>query len=576
MSFFRKIDPVEARVFEGTASLGQLADAARETALFADNVNAADNAMAEAISDGINIVRDATGIELRHPQNHPADYATDGPIALSGEHFVTSWDRRIGEIIDRNPEKAEVLAPLRQEGIRETARQTARETAERYDRLAATRDDWPGFAASLGGGLQGAIQDPATLVTLPLGIGGGAARTVGGRILQTTWREALLSGVSEAGVQPFVQKWRAEAGLPAGFDEGLKNIGMATAFGGILGAGIRAGIETPGAIRRRLTKQIPAEVTPPPVEKIVEDLAPVRDQLPPAQRAAVDIFDQDRAVIQAIRGELGDDIDAGAMRMLERSDRFAERLDASDPDDFNRFLREREFAQDPILAEDYRAAREAYEAAEARLAELEGPLKARTVADTLEEIDPQAAARIRAIEEELKGQIPKQRRAALKAERTTIVETIGEDVLERTEREFRIKPQKRVKAARKRVRETRRKFNAVSRKADARAGGRLEAGRAVQRDPVRDEQIAVIDPQGRPVAPSPAARTDPFEPDSAEAKAQVEALENEFEPEEEIADMLMIQEDGRITSESRPLADSLAEADRGHSLANLVEACKLT
>ncbi|MEO1110094.1 MAG: hypothetical protein AAFX90_19445 [Pseudomonadota bacterium] len=577
MSLFRTVDPAEASVYEGQASLGQIAEAARETALYVDNLNARAYSRSEVIDDAIRVVRDETGIELKNPYHDPKSISFNR-MPHEADPFEV-YDQRIQEIIEQHPDKTEILAGFRLEGVHKTALENAKSASDRYELLSSTREDWPGFAAGILGGFQGALRDPTTLAVLPFGLGAGGARTVGGKILSTAWREALVSGGTEAVFQPFVQKWRSEAGLPAGFEEGLKNVGLATALGGVVGGGIRAGIEVPGAVRRRFSRPANPRLTPPSVERIAEDLAPVREQLPPASRAAVDVFDQDRAVMQSIREELGDEMSADFGRMLDRSDRFAERLEMSDPEDFTRFLRDRELAQDPALAEDFRSAREALEAAETRLKELESPLNERALADTLEEIDPAAAERIRALEAELKGQIPKKRRADLEAERTAIVETVGRDVLERTEREFRIGPQKQVKAARKRVREARRRFNAVGRTADARASGRLEAGRAVQRSEAgraEPEPASVRDPDARAVPPSRAATSDPFEPDSPEAKAQTENLEAQLEPDDEISDVLMVQDDGRITSETRTVAEALEEADRGNQLADLVEACKLS
>ncbi|WP_281932207.1 hypothetical protein [Roseibium album] len=583
MSFFRTVDPADASVYEGAASLGSIAEAARETALFADNYNAAEHARTEAFDEARSAIREATGIELDNPQllepvSIPSPASAFDPVfnsALGREDPFKIWDNRIQEIMEQHPDKADMLSPFRLEGINKSALGKARASNERYELLSSTREDWPGFFAGLGGGFAGALQDPVTLATLPFGFGAGAARSVGGKILATTWREALISGVTEAAVQPTIQKWRAEAGLPAGLEEGLKNVGLATALGGVLGGAVRGVVEAPGAVRRRFSRGPDPGLTPPSVEKIADDLSPVRDDLPPATRAAVDVFDQDRAVMQTVRDELGEEMSADFGRMMQRSDRFAERLETSDPEDFTRFVRERELAQDPVLAEDFRTAKEALDQAEQRLVELESPLKARTVADTLEDIDPASAARTRAIETELKGQVPKKRLADLKAERAAIVETVGEEVLERAEREFRIGPQKKVKAARKRVREARGRFNAVSRTADARASGRLEAGRAVQRQGDQSARSAP-DPEARPVPPSRAASNDPFEPGSPEAQAQTDALANQVEPEDEISDVLMVQEDGRITSESRMVAEALEEADRGTYLADLVEACKLS
>jgi hypothetical protein len=587
MGLFRVVEPADASIFEGEASLGAIADAARETALYADNYNASERAREEAFDDARAAVRDATGIELDNPQwskpaSVPSPASAFDPLfdaALGREDPFQVWDNRIDEIIQQHPDKAGVLNAARLSAIEEAARTKAREAGQRHAFLQSTRPGLGGLAASLGGGFAGALEDPVTLATLPIGFGAGGARTVAGKVLSTAWREALVSGVTEAAIQPVVQKWRDEAGLPAGFEEGLKNVGMATALGGLLGGVIRGGVEVPGAVGRRLAAKPDPRLPAKSPESIAGDLVSVRDQLPPATRAAVDVFDQDRAVMRAVRGELGEEMNADFGRLMQRADEFAARLDGGDPDEFSRFMREQELRQDPGLSDEFSAAETALERAEKELADLERPLKARTVADTLEGIEPETAARMRAIETELKGQIPAMRRAGIEAERTRIVETVGRDTLERAEREFRIGPEKQVKRAKKKARDARKRFNAVQRKADGRASGRLEAGRAVQRQSRAGAGDAEAPGQtvADPAAPSARnAAPDQFEPGSTEFDAQVASLESQIELEGEIADVLLIDETGKISAHGRTVAEALEEADRGNFLSDLVKECKLS
>ncbi|TYC51619.1 hypothetical protein FMN50_20265 [Rhodobacterales bacterium] len=576
-SFFRTIEPADAEVFDGEAGLPAIANAARETAVYVDNLNARILSRTEAFDDAVKSIRKATGIELENPQlDTQSTPLHRDPIR--GDPYQ-AWERRIAEIIEQHPDQAEILEPFRLEGIEKAAEEKARSADERYQVLSSTRDDWAGFGAGLAGGIGGSFQDPATILTLPFGLGAGSARTVAGKVLATTWREALVAGSTEAAMQPFVQKWREDAGLPHGLGEGVKNVAAATLFGGLVGGTLRGAIETPGAIRRVRSRRFEAALPKPDPDKIADDLLSIRDSLPAATRAALDVFDENRTVIRAIRAELGDDLSADFGRMMERADRFAETLDASDPEDFARFIRDRELAEDPRLAGDFERARADLEAAQKTVADLENPLNARTMADTLEDIDPETAARVRAIEDELNSEIPAKRRADLEAERRSIVETIGEDVLERTERNFRIGPEKQVKRARKKLREARRAFNAIQRKADARAGGRLEAGRALARAELGD--IREVGAPGRAsassqAAPARPAKADPFEPDSPEAADQVAALEGQLSPDDEISDLLFVQDDGLVTAESRTVADALEEADRGNYLSDLVKACKLS
>ncbi|QFS98891.1 hypothetical protein FIV06_15795 [Labrenzia sp. THAF191b] len=68
MSLFRTIDPADASVYEGEASLSAIAGAARETALYVDNFNARLLTETEAFDEAVKSIREATGIELENPR----------------------------------------------------------------------------------------------------------------------------------------------------------------------------------------------------------------------------------------------------------------------------------------------------------------------------------------------------------------------------------------------------------------------------------------------------------------------------------------------------------------------------
>ncbi|MEO0784271.1 MAG: hypothetical protein AAFY10_01135 [Pseudomonadota bacterium] len=84
--------------------------------------------------------------------------------------------------------------------------------------------------ANFAGGMTGAMTDPVNL----------AAMAVFRRPL-TTFKGAvaygaITSGATEIALQPFVQDYRAELGLPSGWNEGLQNVVFATVGGGVFGA----------------------------------------------------------------------------------------------------------------------------------------------------------------------------------------------------------------------------------------------------------------------------------------------------------------------------------------------------
>jgi|GEM_PF-2517253 len=111
----------------------------------------------------------------------------------------------------------------------------AREIAlQRYTEAEAVMSQARGFgegAAKFGGGMAGAMTDPVNI----------AAMMIFKRPL-TTFRGAVAygavtSGATELVLQPVVQDYRAEVGLPAGWDIGFQNVLYATLGGAVFGAG---------------------------------------------------------------------------------------------------------------------------------------------------------------------------------------------------------------------------------------------------------------------------------------------------------------------------------------------------
>lgn len=587
MSLFQVVDPVDAPIFQGSASLSAIAEAARETALLVDNLNASDNALAEAITDGIAVVRRETGLELRHPQSHPGDYSDGRAIAQSGEHFSESWDRKIADILELHPDKAEALLPLRLEGIEQSARDKARAAGRRSEILSGTRDDWAGLGAALYGGFTGALQDPATLITLPLGFGSGAARTFAGKILTTAWREALLSGGSEAAVQPFVQSWRAEAGLPSGFQEGLKNVGMATALGGILGGGLRGAVETPGAIRRAFSRRDVEALTEDlelrPPERIAEELAPHRDDLQPATRAAVDVMDQDRAVLQAVREELGDDLGADFAKVMEAAEDLADqagtpgmqryqpeaapRRTVTRPTTLTEFLARNGLAPDPSGNLKAMDLDKVVVPGHGRLVRKDGGV----------DLDRAREAAAEA------GYFPQYGRNSDAVANSTIddlLDALKEEQAGNRQFAFEDQAQARLWQEEGDAIEAHKEAEALRREIFDLSGGNLSraemarAQRLVEGGMDPDEAVERVflydDTSVLETRPS-----DPFEVSGSAFDEQMAAMEAQLKPDDLIMDLLSVDEDGAVSAAGRTLGEALNEADRGLDLANLVEACKL-
>ncbi|MBO6930732.1 MAG: hypothetical protein JJ856_14250 [Roseibium sp.] len=578
MSFFRTVDPAEPAVFEGEAGFSAIAEASRDVMLYADNFNARAHGQSEGFERAIEAIRDETGIELRNPHLDPQSHWINR-MPRDEDPFKV-WDRRIEEIIEQHPDKAEIFRPFMMEGITDYAKGRARETSDRYEGLAATRDDWTGFGAGIYGGFKGALRDPATLATLPFGLGAGGARTLAGKVLSTAWREALVTGTTEAAIQPFVQKWRAEAGLPAGLEEAARNVGLATALGGVIGAGVRGAVELPGTIRRQLSRRPDPRLQAPGPEKIVDDLNPVRDDLSPATRAAVDVVDQERAVSSSIRSEFGDDFGADLVQAMEGAERFTDLIDQPLPDRFvPQGAPRRTVTRPPSLTEFLAKGGLKDEGGElaamdldklaipgsGRLVRKEGgvPLdrarEAAAEAGYIHGYGGREAAMANSTVDDLL--------AALREEQAgNRVYALGDDTqaLRWREEGEAIEAHQAREVARREIYEI--------------SGGRLtpdESARAMRlvdggMDPDEAVERVFLYEDTSPLE----GRIEPFEPDSTEYSAQVDGLENQIDLDAEIVDLLSVDDKGRIIANGRTVGEALEEADRGLFLSEIVEACR--
>lgn len=307
----------------GAAGLGEIWSASREALLLVENSNAAFEALSRAYDERINELHAVTGQRLENPLIAATEARRQAEIerpfvpglsvsSLTGERPAPkttaelylerreAFDRDLAEAVTRIPDRT--VADRMMRSIEGEAAQLARAADERLGRLMESRDGLSKWAALLGGGAVGSFNDPVTIMSLAAGGGPGAARTVAGRILATAGREAIINAGTEAAIQPLVQDWRRRIGLPAGFEEGLKNVAFAGAFGGLFGAGGQAGAELfSRTIGRTRAAEALEQASPDSVAgqlarndglAVRESLAEIRPALAPEARGALDAGDR--------------------------------------------------------------------------------------------------------------------------------------------------------------------------------------------------------------------------------------------------------------------------------------------
>lgn len=250
-------EAMKGPITEWRASSGDIFRASRDMALYVDNTLAAEAAHQEAYDRRIERIEKSAGVRLVNPYAEEQLVNSRKP-ALIGERkarleeLKADFARRVDEIGAGSPDIAgEIGAGT---AIEEEAKTIAREAVERFEQATASRPGAGKYLPILGGAMWGATRDPLQWAALVMGGGGGAARTVAGRVLATAGREAAANAGAEALLQGVQQGWRAEAGVETGLGPAVRSIGVAGAFGAVFGGagrGLVEGFEAAGRAASR-------------------------------------------------------------------------------------------------------------------------------------------------------------------------------------------------------------------------------------------------------------------------------------------------------------------------------------
>jgi hypothetical protein len=313
-------DPAQDRptsVATGEAPLEEIWNAARDQQLYVDNSDSSYQALYRAYDDRLKAIKERTGETRENPlylaskgstQERPrgsrANAITSGVSSRSrAPEELTAFNDWLAQIAVRHPDAADVIkadVPLERD-----AEALARHTDERLAKAMASRGGAAKWGSVLAGGLQGSLYDPLQVMTLFAGGGAGGAKTAIGRIGKVALQETAINGLAEAALQPEVQAWRKQAGLPNGMAEAMQNIGFAALAGGVLGGGVKAAGEAVNRLMRGPAREAAgrALATAPTVRpdvaeglagnglKAIEALRPIRDALPAEVRGAIDQAD---------------------------------------------------------------------------------------------------------------------------------------------------------------------------------------------------------------------------------------------------------------------------------------------
>lgn len=222
--------------------------------------------------------------------------------------------RALSDYLAQNPDAASE-AP----DIDSRALEISRETEERAMEIAARASVW-GDVGGLAGDLVGGVLSPEVILTAPIGVTrvGAVGLTAVGRVMA---REAALASAIEAPVQALsVQPYRADAGLDAGFWQGVTIVATVGVGSAALTGLVRGVVETRNFFRAKGDPVAEAararfgELSPEAkasIERSWNDLAAVenvvtrefetnakfREALKPEERAAIELAIAERRAV---------------------------------------------------------------------------------------------------------------------------------------------------------------------------------------------------------------------------------------------------------------------------------------
>lgn len=243
-------------------SFGERFEAARDHARIVGNADGRHMALMRAYDNRIRDVEEATSIRLPHPYRDGGAMGDSVDAAISAEEREAAFMARLAEIAQQHPDKGGRIKAER--AISEDARELARAAEASVGEITEGRSTLRNIfdPALLAGGFIGGFEDPINQATAGVGIPFAVGRGVLMGIVRAGLGNAAINAGVTATAQPWVQSWRAEAGLPSGFKEAAHDVAWSAAFGGVVGATLEGGGRAIGAgVRAAVGKKTP---TPDP------------------------------------------------------------------------------------------------------------------------------------------------------------------------------------------------------------------------------------------------------------------------------------------------------------------------
>jgi hypothetical protein len=250
------------------AGFGDIADTTFGAMREVDNANSSRVAMEYAYDDRIDQIFQATGKRLENPErldirHRLAKSGSFGPLQGEAPDPHAEFQTQLNQMATEMPQFRDIIAPDRSiaEDAKARARAAEKKALDTWERGDKGVSAW---TARLAGGFYGAAHDPINVVTLGLGPTKPAQAGIKG-LLWMGLKQGAANAGAEAAIQPFVQNWRAQAGLDHGLGLAASNVALAAGFGLLADAGIRSGVR---GIRRAVGRPYLGPDPLPPVDAL--------------------------------------------------------------------------------------------------------------------------------------------------------------------------------------------------------------------------------------------------------------------------------------------------------------------
>jgi hypothetical protein len=229
------------------AQLDGLQEASRRNVWYNSSFNSHELALADAASDRIRVLKQATGQELENPfsggyeieaRARYRDELGHFPDGTNAEDRRTMLQKRMAVFDDKMQAlKQQYKIPDAGVSLDTQAKLLANQAIDDSTR------EWQNakgtvlpLMATIVGSLQGSIRDPIQVAGLLATGGAVKATTTLGAIAENAIRQGGLNAGLALVSQPAVQKWRADRGVESGVVPAATDVGMAFLFGNAFGA----------------------------------------------------------------------------------------------------------------------------------------------------------------------------------------------------------------------------------------------------------------------------------------------------------------------------------------------------